>query len=122
MHHTSLNSFFPTISTPTRISTTLGTLIYNMFYNDITKNITSGNITVSFSVHLTQYLIVTNKHRDVPLQTKRECCFYKHFHNKNVKDEIDLIDWENFLQILKQNLNLYFELLNQKIESLLKSY
>ena len=44
-----------------------------MFCNDITKNITSGNITTSFSDHLTQYLIVTNKDRDVPLQTKREC-------------------------------------------------
>ena len=44
-----------------------------MFYNDITKNIASGNITTSFSDHLTQYLIVTSKHRDVPLQIKREC-------------------------------------------------
>ena len=44
-----------------------------MFYNDITKNITSGNITTSFSDHLTQYLIVNNKHQDIPLQTKREC-------------------------------------------------
>ena len=34
------NSFFPTIYTPTRISTTSITLIDNMFYNDITKNIT----------------------------------------------------------------------------------
>ena len=92
-----------------------------MFYNDINKNIT-GNITTSFSDHLTQYLVVTNKHWDVPLQTKRECYFYKHFHNKNLKDEINLIDWENFLQISKQNQNLPFELFNQKIESLLKTY
>ena len=34
------NSFFPTINTRTRISTTSRTLIDNMFYNDITKNIT----------------------------------------------------------------------------------
>ena len=32
------NSFFPTISTPTSISTTSRTLIDNKFYNDITKN------------------------------------------------------------------------------------
>ena len=68
-----------------------------MFYNEITKNITSGNITTSISDHLTQYKIATNKHMDVPLQTRRECYFYKHFHNKNLKDEIDLVDWEDFL-------------------------
>ena len=78
------HSFFPTINTPTRISTTSRTLIDNMFYNDITRNITSGNITTSFSDHLTQYLIGTNKHRDVLLQTKRECYFYNHFPNKNL--------------------------------------
>ena len=107
------NTFFPTINTPPRISTTSRILIDNMFYNAITKTITSRNITTSFSDHLTQYLIVTNKHRDVSSQTKRECYFCKHFHNKSLNDEIDSIDWENFLQILKQNLNLSFELFNQ---------
>ena len=116
------NTFFPTINTPTRISITSRILIDNMFYNAITKTITSRNITTSFSDYLTQYLIVTNNHRDVPSRTKRECYFYKHFHNKNLNDEINSIDWENFLQILKQNLNLSFELFNQKIESLLKTY
>ena len=92
-----------------------------MFYNDITKNITSGKITTSISDHV-MYLIITNKHRDVPLQTKRECYFYKHFHDKNLKDEVDTVDLNDFLQILKQILNLSFELFNQKIESLLKTY
>ena len=49
------------------ISTTSKILIDNMFFNDITKNIASEYITTSISNHLTQYLIVTNKHRDVPL-------------------------------------------------------
>ena len=34
------NLFFPTINTPTRISTTSTTLIYNIFCNDLNKNIT----------------------------------------------------------------------------------
>ena len=93
-----------------------------MFFNDITKNITSEYIRTSISNHLTQYLIVTNKHSDVPLQTKRECYFYKYFDNKNLKDEFNLVDWEDFLKILKQNLKLSFELFNQEIESLLKTY
>ena len=48
-------SFFPTIKTLTHVGTTSRTLIDNMFYNDITKNITSRNITTSISDHLTQY-------------------------------------------------------------------
>ena len=40
----------------------------------------------------------------------------------NFKDEINLVDWEDFLQISKPNLNLSFELFNQKIESFLKIY
>ena len=70
------NSFFPTINTPNHISTTSRTLIDNMFYNDITKNIISGNITTYISDHLTQYLIVTNKHRDgCPFTDKKTMLF-----------------------------------------------
>ena len=55
-------------------------------------------------------------------EKKKECYFYKHCDNKNFKDEINLVDWEDFLQISKPNLNLSFELFNQKIESFLKTY
>ena len=56
------------------------------------------------------------------LYRQKECHFYKHFHNKSLKDELDLVDLGDFLQISKQNLNLSFELFNQNIESLLKTY
>ena len=35
---------------------------------------------------------------------------------------MNLVDWEDFLQISKPNLNLSSELFNQKIESFLKTY
>ena len=35
---------------------------------------------------------------------------------------MNLVDWEDFLQISKPNLNLSFELFNQEIESFLKTY
>ena len=38
------HAFFPTINSPTRITANSKTLIDNIFYNDVTKNI-SGNIT-----------------------------------------------------------------------------
>ena len=37
------------------------TLIDNIFYNDVTKNIISGNITTSISDHLTQFLLISNQ-------------------------------------------------------------
>ena len=116
------NSLSPAINTSTRILATSRTSVDIICDNEITKNITSVNITTSISDHLTQYLIVTNKHSDVPLQTKREFYFYKNFKNNNLKDEIDLVDWEDFLKILKQNLNFSLVLFNRKIESLLKTY
>ena len=76
--------------------------ITSVVYNDITKNITSGSITTSISDPLTQYLIVSNKYRDIPSQTKSECHFYNHFDNKNLEDEISLVYWEYFLQIFKE--------------------
>ena len=56
-----------------------------MVYYDITKNITSGNITTSISDHLTQYLVAPNKHSTVPLQTKENVIFVNTFTIKSSK-------------------------------------
>ena len=69
--HNVLRFTFSYKKTLTRISTTSRTLIDNIFFNGITKNITSGII----SEHLAQYLLVTNKHGDVPLQKKENFIF-----------------------------------------------
>ena len=45
------HAFFPTINSPTWITPNSKTLIDNIFYNDVTKNI-SENITTSISDHL----------------------------------------------------------------------
>ena len=45
--------FFPTINSPTQITTNSKTLIDNIFYNNLAKNIISGNITTSVSDQLT---------------------------------------------------------------------
>ena len=49
------HAFFPTINSPMRITTNSKTLINNIIYNDVTKNIISGNITTSISDHLSFY-------------------------------------------------------------------
>ena len=58
------NSFFPTVNTPARITPSSRTLIDNIYYNEVTKNITSSNITTSISDHLTQFFFVHNRHSD----------------------------------------------------------
>ena len=52
------HSFYPTINSPTRITPTSKTLIDNIFYNNASNNIISGNIATSISNHLTQFLLV----------------------------------------------------------------
>ena len=55
------HAFFPTINSPMQITANSKTLIDNIFYNDVTKNIISGNITASISDHLTQFLLISNQ-------------------------------------------------------------
>ena len=51
-----LHSFYHTIHFLTRITPTTTTLIDNIFYNNASNNIISGNITTSISDLLTQFL------------------------------------------------------------------
>ena len=44
--------FFPRTNSLTQITANSQTLIDNIFCNDVTKNIVSGNITASISGHL----------------------------------------------------------------------
>ena len=55
------HAFFPLINSPMWITPNLRTLIDNIFYNNVIKNIISGNIKTSFSDHLTQFLLVSNQ-------------------------------------------------------------
>ena len=59
------SSFYPTINTPTCITATSETLIENIFYNTFTKKILAGNIAISISDHLTQFLIGTNENKSL---------------------------------------------------------
>ena len=55
------SSFYTTINTPTRMTSTFKTLADNIFYNCLTKDVMSGNLTISISDHLIQFPIVSNK-------------------------------------------------------------
>ena len=62
------SSFYPTINTPTQITSASKTLIGSIFYNTFTKSILVGNIATSISDHLTQFLITTNENKSLPIK------------------------------------------------------
>ena len=47
------HSFYPIINSPARVTPTAKTLIDNIFYNNVSNNIISGNIATSISDHFT---------------------------------------------------------------------
>ena len=55
------HAFFPAINSPTQIIANSKTLINNIFYNDVTKNVIAGNITTSISDYRTQFLLISNQ-------------------------------------------------------------
>ena len=55
------HAFFPTIKSPKRITPHSKSLIDNIFYINITKNIISGNIATSISDHPTQFMLISNQ-------------------------------------------------------------
>ena len=55
------NSFYPTMNIPTQITSTSKTLIDNILYNTITKSISAGNIVISISDHLMQYIFIPSE-------------------------------------------------------------
>jgi exonuclease III len=50
--------FMPLITVPTRIAKTSKTLIDNIFYNQFSNDIISGNLTVGISDHMPQFCII----------------------------------------------------------------
>jgi len=69
--HTSdfLNTFFtnhlqPLVLQPTRVTDSTSTLIDNIFSNDVTSKVTSGNILIQISDHFPQFSILKNSALD----------------------------------------------------------
>ena len=112
------SSLYPTINTPTRITTTSKTLIDNIFYNDFTKKISTGNILTSISDHLTQYLLISNQTEVSQNNSKKETPKIRKFNMKCFLEEFRKIDWENYLKIYKKDTDLSFELFLRKIKFL----
>ena len=109
--HFLLPWFFPTINSPARITSNSKTLIDNIFYNDATKYIISQNITTSISVHLTQFLLISNQNpssKNQMLNTDEKRSF-RNINSKAFEEDLKRNNWIEALTLSEENPNLSFK-------------
>ena len=95
------NAFFPTINSPTQITANSKALINHMFYNDVTKNIISGNIATSISDHLTQFLLISNQNpssKNQMLNTDKKRLF-GNINSMAFEKDLKRINWNEALTV-----------------------
>ena len=119
----SSNLLVPHIIHPTRITPHSKTLIDNIFSN--VPNFSqgkSGNLTISISDHLAQFLIIPLDSGYVPRKTityKRDT---KNFDRDNFFLDLISIEWANVLQLEKEDPNLSFKSYYSTINILIDKY
>lgn len=87
---------------PTQVTPTTKSLIGNIFYNNASNNIISGNITTSISGNLTEFILVLGQPKDIQLLVP-----------KAFEKELQRIDWNSILQLPSENSNLSFSRLSK---------
>ena len=93
------HSFYPTINFPTQITLTTKALIGNIFYNTVSNNIISGDITTSVSDHFKQFLLVPDQPKDIKSHKLKEVRSLHRSDPKAFERESQRTDWSNFLQL-----------------------
>jgi hypothetical protein len=107
------HSLFPTIILPTRVTLKTKTLIDNIFMNSFSDNMSSGNLTISISDHLAQFVCIPGK---PPIKNKIKSFRrnLKKFDTNTFIEEISNINWELHI---KEN-----DSVNESINFFLKTF
>ena len=117
------NLILPTITIPTKINRESNTIIDNIFTNYIHPDMKSGNFMFGISDHLSSFLIiprVNQIHRPKKQNLFRRSM--KNFDKTNfLLDYLD-IDWNNVLEIHKDNASLSMNNFNDKMEEILDNH
>ena len=91
------NALFPFITQPTRVTSRSKTIIDNIFINFDSQDIVSGNLTVSISDHMAQFIQIPNrKTPSFPKRIYKRC--FKKFDNNNFKRDIEKVNWANLIK------------------------
>ena len=116
----SSNNFIPLINGPTRVSPSSKTLIDNIFYNQFTTDVISGNLTVGISDHMPQFSLVPNSNQyHLPKHNNNFRRNLKTFDNENFILDYLAIDWS---QLENMDTNAAFESFISIINKLLDQY
>ena len=117
------NLFIPHIIYPTRITPTSKTLIDNIFSN-LTNfdDAISGNLTISISDHLAQFLIISKKTKTQHLKSNIYKSDYKKFDRENFLSELLNIDWTDITKIQNKDCNESLNIILTKINELTDKY
>ena len=88
--------FTALITSPTRITTDTKTLIDNLFSNDFSSNIISGNLTVGISYHMPQFALVPMDFSKSPktMPTIKYRRKYKNIDTYLFSQDLNKINWD----------------------------
>ena len=117
------NLFVPHIIYPTRITSSTKTLIGNIFSNSTNYLLgVSGNLTISISDHLAQFLLIPEYTHKLPVNHnlyKRES---RNFDKENFILELQEIDWPKVISIDKKDTNLSFNSFETSLNVVIDKY
>ena len=117
------NLFVPHIIHPTRITPHSKTLIDNIFSNSQNfSQAKSGNLTLSISDHLAQFLIIPLDVAYVPRKIYMYKRDTKNFDRENFFKDLNSIDWPSLLRVDLEDPNLSYNSYATTIESLVDMY
>ena len=117
------NFLLPYISTPSRVTPHSGTLIDNIFPNNIEDGLISGNI-ISTTDHYAQFLLIKN----MKIKQKETTEIYSHdlknFNEAQFKTELCNINWKSVLKINRKDADFsfskFFETFNTLLQNMLQ--
>ena len=115
-------NLFPTITSPTRLTSRSNTLIDNIFSNILADDSISGNTDFAISDHLGQFLML-------PFTFKADCKpknIYqrnlKFFVEENFLNDMKKVKWDQIINTEKGDTNMSFNTFLKKIENILDNH
>ena len=115
-------SLLPQIILPARLTNTSKTLIDNIFIDSSSFQVSSGNLIYLISDHLPQFSILKNLKPNSNLKHNKFKRNWSKFDQENFVLDFLEINWENTLELNKQNVNTSFDNFYNSINNLLDKY
>ena len=117
------NLFVPHITLPTRITPKSKTLIDNIYSNSENFRLCkSGNLTLSISDHLAQFLIIPLESKFIPPKHNSYKRDMKNFDRENFILDFLSLDWKQILRLEEKDPNMSFSFLQENVNTLVDKY